>query len=141
MRESLLGLDIGEHFVGIAMASAGTSIALPIGTYERKAYKAERKILSLLKENEIRTLVVGLPIGENGKEGLQCAKVRAFCKRIEKRAAVKIVFYDEYGSSDDASLKLCHMRGGRKVAKSSGAMDAVSASIILQGYLESQDVG
>lgn len=141
MGKALLGLDIGDHSVGIAIVNAGTSIALPIGTFERKAYKAEKKILDLLKEKKIEILVVGLPIGEKGEEGLQCEKVRAFCKRIEKRSSVKVVFYDEYGSSDDASLKLRHMRGGRRVKKSSGAIDALSASIILQGYLDSQDLG
>ncbi len=133
---SALALDVGRVKVGVAMARTGSTTALPIGSFERRSSIAEKEILALLAGEKPDIVIAGLPLNEDGAETAECGAVRAFCRRIERRAGVTIHFIDEYGSTFEARQKLGHLKA--KDAKEKGALDAVSASIILQRYLDGQ---
>ncbi len=136
MSKTILGLDVGDVKVGVALARAGTGIAIPLASFERKASEAESKLLKIIREENIEIVVAGLPLDEDDKEGVQCEKIRNFCRRLEKRVSIELVFQDEYGTSDEAAAELRHIRGGRSSAKAKGALDAVAAAMILQQYLD-----
>ena len=133
---TLLGLDVGDKRVGVAICRAG--VVTPIGAFNRAKGQAETQILKMIKEHGVETLVVGLPLDESGQETQQSEKIRGFCRRIEKRSEASIHYIDEYGSSAEAKQRLAE--GGRKqqLARRSGMIDAVSASIILQSFLDTR---
>ena len=138
-RSTILGLDVGDVRVGVSIARGGRSPAIPLVAFNRAKGEAEDKILSLIRDEEITLLICGLPLSDSGNETPQCEKVRNFCRRLAKRADLEVVFVDEYASSAEARQKLFGTPGRRKYDRKSGIIDAVSASIILQYYLDTLD--
>lgn len=137
----LLGLDIGDKQVGTALADSSVGIALPHQTFNRAKGDAERRILGLLSERGIATVIAGLPLSEYGEESEQCEKIRNFCRRLQKRAAFTLEYVDEHLTSFQAEQQLEAARIPLRRAKKAGQTDALSASIILQSYLDSQRPG
>lgn len=134
--EALLGLDVGDKRVGVAMLSKGGMLATPVGTFLRAGGKAESEILTLISKHSIETVVVGLPLSDDGEKNEQCQKVEAFCRRLGKRIQVRIEFVDEYSSSYDAEEKIRSSGKRAKALKQKGIIDAAAATIILQTYLD-----
>ncbi|MBN8549185.1 MAG: Holliday junction resolvase RuvX [Deltaproteobacteria bacterium] len=134
----LLALDVGDKRVGIAMAGAGSSMATPHSTVERAAGRAEREILALIKQHKIERMVVGLPLSDDGQKNEQCLKVERFCRRLQKRVQVDIQFVDEYASSYEAEEKLRSAGVSGRQLKKDGFLDAASAAVILQSFLDAQ---
>lgn len=132
----LVALDVGDKRVGVAVADAESTMAFPHAVYPRAAGRAEREILSLLEKLTCSLLIVGLPLSEGGKKNEQCHKVERFCERLKKRSKVDVYYVDEYASSAEAESML-RARGRKLVgAGGKGLIDAASAAIILQRYLD-----
>ncbi len=127
-----MGLDIGNERTGVAFADESVRIPLPHVTLTKA--ETEGKILSLILERSVVLVVIGLPLNADGSEGAQCQKIRSVAKRLKKRTPVDFVFVDEYGSSVEA-LEVLRLSGRRIQEK--GEVDAASAAIILQRYLDS----
>ena len=141
----IIGLDVGDARVGIALGDDTVRTASPFKTVSRGNGAAEREILELIQSQAAQKLVVGLPLSEDGAANAQCEKVKAFCRRIERRSSVKIHYVDEYLSSVEAEEKLKDSRPRLKKTQKirskyeKGLIDAVAASIILQSFLDSAD--
>ena len=134
----LLALDVGDKRVGVAMAAAGSTIATPHATLLRAAGRAEREILALISRHKVERLIVGLPLSDSGEKNEQCLKVESFCRRLQKRIDIEIVFVDEYASSHEAEELLRRAGNSGKQLKKSGLLDAASAAIILQAYIDAE---
>lgn len=134
----IIGIDVGDVRVGVALATLSDSVVVPYDCFLRANGEAEERILTLAKERGVQTLVIGLPLNEDGTENEQCQKVRNFCRRIERRAALSIQFVDEYGTSCEAAEKLAQARssGKRLGGAEKGRIDALSAALILQSYID-----
>ena len=102
----ILSLDVGDRRVGTALSDNDEKFAYPHEGYERAGGRAEKEILHLIKDRQISVVVVGLPLGEHDERNEQCLKVEQFSRRIAKRAAVKLIFVDEYGSTEEAKERL-----------------------------------
>lgn len=135
MKEDILGIDVGKVRVGVAKASSTNKIAFPVGVFSRAKYEAESKILDIIKKNNIITLVVGLPLSENGEETMQCEDVRKFTKRLGSRTNIAILYQDEYGSSVEAKEKLSELSKYDRNKK----VDAHAACLILESYFKSNE--
>ena len=133
----LLGLDIGEARVGVAVSDPAGTIASPLAVLDGRALIRDiRPLKELADEYEVAGLVVGLPIGMNGVEGAQAARVREYAERLGAELALPVAYADERLSSKAAG---CAMSGGGVTAKRQrGKLDMVAASLILQMYLDSQ---
>ena len=132
---TILGIDVGDRRVGIAVADSGQGLAVPLRTVERAQGNAEREILALVTERGVELIVAGLPLGEQDEETLQSERVRQFCRRLSRRSPVEIRFHDEYGSSIDAEQRLLQLRGRRsRIEKAE--IDAYAAALILNSFLE-----
>lgn len=131
---NIIAIDVGTVYVGVAKQGVLSNTATPIGVYKRQKNIAEKKILDIINENQIKTLVVGLPLSENGSENKQCEDVRNFIRRIEKRSPVKIILQDEYASSLEAKEIL---KAKRKFDKNE-RVDAIAACIILESYFKNE---
>lgn len=135
MKGNILGIDVGKVKVGVAKASYESKIPFPVGVFRRAKYEAESKILEIIQKNRIITLVVGLPLSENGEESLQCEDIRNFTKRLNKRTKTKILYQDEYGSSVEAKEKLAEIGKLDKKKR----VDAHAACLILESYFKSNE--
>ena len=132
---SLLGLDIGDSRVGVALYDPSEAGPKPFATFDRAKGSAEKKILELVESRSITTVVAGLPLSGSGERTLQCESVERFCTRLQKRASITIHYIDEHLSTEEAKERLGAYGQKEREAKRSGALDAMSASLILEYYL------
>ena len=127
---TLVGLDVGEKRIGVAVADAGIRIAVPFDTVEVDGREIERINEIVLKEGA-DSIVVGYPRNQQGEATTQTKYVEAFAELL-RPLEKKIVFQDESLTSVMAEQRLISY--GRPYAK--GDIDAQAATIILQDYLE-----
>ncbi len=135
----LIGLDIGETRIGVAVSDSLGLLAHP---YEvLVGYDPDRladHIVRLLAELGGARVVVGLPITRSGDEGEQAGIVRRFLEPLRGRG-VEVVFRDERLSTVEANRRLAEAAGGRMRRRRRARLDdAAAAALILQGYLESE---
>ena len=135
----MLGLDLGERRIGLAVSDPGGSIAFPIGALERKGLAADVGALcDLIRERGVRSVVVGLPLHLDGRAGSGAAAARRFADALGRACALPVALVDERMTTVIAERTLREAprgRGrGRRPAK--GHVDALAAALILRTYLE-----
>ena len=135
--QRILGLDVGDRTVGVAVSDLLGMTAQGVETIRREELSADLSRLDeLMREYDAVKLVVGLPRNMNGTEGERCEFVRAFAGEIQKvRPDAVIVFWDERLSTVAASRSLIAADVSRKKRKK--VIDKMAAVFILQGYLDS----
>ena len=144
----LLGIDLGERRIGIAMADGDGSPAMPHSTLRRAASPALDALAlgGLIAANRIDELVVGLPLEASGTEGPQSAITRAWASAVGERLSVPLSFRDERLSSHVAEGRLGPMKRGRSGGPPSktqrdayrARVDREAAAIILQDELDAR---
>jgi putative Holliday junction resolvase len=127
---TLVGLDVGEKRIGVAVADAGIRIAVPFMTVEVDGSEIQTITEIVLKEGAI-IIVVGYPRNQSGEVTAQTKYVELFAERLE-HLEKKIVFQDESLTSVLAEQQLI----SHKRPYSKGDIDAQAAAIILQDYVE-----
>lgn len=133
-----LGLDLGDRSLGIALSDELNWLSRPVETYkfdDKDFENALNYTLALLSKHKVDTIVLGLPKNMDGSEGVQAETARDFKRMLEEKSAVKVVLWDERLTSKMASNMMKSQNLKRKKRKES--IDAMAASIILQGYLDS----
>jgi len=132
----IMGLDVGEKTIGIALSDELGFTAQPHQTLKRKGEDEDLRVLRiLLDERGISTVVVGLPKNMDGAIGRQARRVAAFAEKIEKVLDVPVVHWDERLSTVAAERVLIQADLSR--AKRKRHVDKLAAAVILQGYLDS----
>jgi putative Holliday junction resolvase len=144
----LLGIDLGERRIGVAIADDDGSMARAYSTLKRAATldRDAAALAALIEANEIAELVVGLPLEASGSEGPQAAITRAWARGIADRLAVAITFRDERLTSHVAEDRLGPMKRGRSGGPPSrtqrdayrARVDREAAAIILQDELDAR---
>ena len=105
-------VDVGTKRVGITFCDAeGRLLERPTSVTRAKSV-AEEFLLKHIAAYQIRTLVAGLPLDEQDRRTTQCADVEKFCRRIERRAGVRVEYVDEYLSSIEAQEKFDDLDAG-----------------------------
>lgn len=134
----IMGLDVGDKTIGIAVSDALMFTAQGIETVRRSSWKNDLdRLAQLAKEYEINRFVVGLPRNMNGTEGERCDIIRDFAEHLKKKFSDKeILFWDERLSTVAAERYLIAADVSR--AKRRKVIDKMAAVFILQGYLDSQ---
>jgi len=136
MDERVLALDIGDKRIGIAVCDENRKIARPLITIERVGYKPDSsKIQNMCNTYKTTHIIAGLPINMDGTHGEQALKILAFGK-ILAEAGLRVVYHDERLSTVEAMSILHENKASR--ASSKGRIDAVSAAVILQRWLDMQ---
>ena len=129
-----LGIDFGTKRVGLALSDRSNIIASP---YRTLNYVSEKDLITQLEtvvsENNIEILVLGLPINMKGEDTVQTKKVRNF-KEILSTLQIPIVFEDERLSSVSAINSLILQND--KTGHNKPEIDKTAAAIILQQYLD-----
>lgn len=136
--EKVLGLDLGSKTCGIAMSDALGMIAHGVETFrfEENQYKiAAKHVFEIVKENGIRTIVLGFPKHMNGDIGERAQISIEFKEMLEKMMDINVVLVDERLSTVVAENQLIFANVKRKIRKK--VIDKMAAVTILQGYLDS----
>lgn len=131
----MLGLDIGERRIGVAISDELGMIASPVGMIPRASDVAAEVRSLIARYNAVR-LVAGLPIGLSGREGPQATLVREFTDALAAEIDLPLDYWDERLSTAVAERSL--IEGGARRNKRKERVDAVAAAVILQGYLDNQ---
>lgn len=135
MSGRILGLDVGDRRIGVAVSDALHLIASPHSVYTRVGYGPDVKhVQQLCRETEADLIVCGLPRNMDGSEGFQAEKVRAFAQKLTE-SGLTVAFQDERLSTVSAHQAL--IEGGMRREDRKGAVDKVAAAVILQAYLDS----
>ncbi|MGG7164405.1 Holliday junction resolvase RuvX [Clostridium ihumii] len=132
----ILGLDVGDRTIGVAISDPLGFTAQGITTIRRK--KLEEDINELLKicdEYKVEKIVSGLPKNMNGTVGEQGEKVKMFCEELKKHIDKDIIFWDERLTTVAAHKAMLEADMSRKKRKQ--IVDKIAATYILQGYLDS----
>ena len=130
----VLGLDIGDRRVGLAIGDDVGSLAVPAGVIDRTTARQDvARILEAATDKGVECIVAGLPLSINGSVGPQARKVLAFLKLLEGSTQLLVETVDERYSTVEAE-RLLH-RVGRQPSRDRGGVDATAATVILQEYL------
>jgi putative holliday junction resolvase len=133
--QRLLGLDLGDKTIGLALSDPGLSVASPITTIRRTKFTADAKmLLALVAERGVGGLVIGLPLNMDGSEGPRCQSVRQFAANLLKLKALPILFWDERMSTMAVERAMIDHDVTR--AKRDKVVDQAAAAFILQGALD-----
>lgn len=132
---ALMGLDLGERTIGIALSDIFRGVATPIETVRRKKFGVDAaRLQTLIAEREVAGVVLGLPRNMDGSEGPRCQSTRAFARNFERLWSGPISFWDERLSTVAAERALLEADTTRK--RRAEVIDHVAAAYILQGCLD-----
>ncbi len=134
----ILGLDYGKRYVGAAVSDPLGLTAQPLEVIQRKEENKLRRtfarIEELVKEYDVKRIVVGLPKNMDDTEGESAAKCRDFAANVSRRTGIETVLWDERLSSVSANDILIESGVRREDKKK--YIDKIAASIILRDYLD-----
>lgn len=133
---AVIGVDVGARRVGLATADPTGTIASPLRTLDRARPGFWAEVGRACAERGCRLLVVGLPRRLDGAEGEAAAVARRFAVQAQRRLGIGSVFWDERFTTREAERAL--IAAGVRRAARRRTVDAVAASLILQGYLDSR---
>ncbi|HTJ65151.1 MAG TPA: Holliday junction resolvase RuvX [Alphaproteobacteria bacterium] len=137
----LIGLDLGEKTIGVAISDPGLTIASPIDTIRRTKFTEDvKQLVRMIAGREVGGIVIGLPINMDGTEGPRCQSVRHFGQNLLARADLlgmqpEIAFWDERMSTV-AIQRLLVSEADMSRGKRAQAVDKMAAAYILQGALD-----
>ncbi|MDD2212714.1 MAG: Holliday junction resolvase RuvX [Clostridia bacterium] len=130
----ILGMDLGEKRIGLAVSDELVITAQGLPTLKRKEIKEDlQQLVEIIKEKQISKLVVGLPKNMNGTLGFQAEKVKKFVDLLIEEYPLEVVYWDERLTTVAAQRTLLESDVSRKKRKK--AVDRIAAVMILQGYL------
>jgi len=131
----LLGLDLGERTIGLALSDTGLAIATPFETLKRGKFAADAARLDrIISAQGVGGLVVGLPLNMDGSDGPSAQSARAFGRNWANRSALPLVFQDERFSTSAVTRTLLEADASRR--RRSELVDKMAAAYILQGALD-----
>jgi putative holliday junction resolvase len=136
----IMGLDVGSKTVGVSISDAFGWTAQGLKTIQINEDKGEygfEEIGTLIAENEVSKVVVGLPKNMNGTIGPRGEASQFYADELNKRFGVPVVLWDERLTTVAAERVLLEADVSRKKRKK--VIDKMAASMILQGYLDSQN--
>ena len=135
MSGRILGIDLGEKRIGLALSDPMGMIASPLGKLD---FKGEQNLLEeiekIVKEKEVAEVVVGYPIRTSGQKGDQAIYAEKIAELLKNRLGIPVHLVDERMTTAAAEKSLLESdmsRGKRRQVR-----DQVAASLILQSFLE-----
>lgn len=130
----IMGIDYGDARTGIAISDLLCSIVGSTAViHSRRPEKTIEEICKLVKENQVTEIVMGLPKNMDGSEGPRAQLCREFAQQVEAAIGLPVKLWDERRTTVEAHNILSqHNYHGKK---RKDTVDAVAASLILEGYL------
>lgn len=131
----IMAIDYGDAHTGVAFSdSTGFLTGTTTTIHSRSADVVLSELARLAKEQGAEEIVMGFPRNMDGTEGPRAELYRAFAGRVEEATGLKPVLWDERRTTVDAHRIL--QQAGKNAKKRKKTVDAVAASLILEGYLD-----
>jgi putative Holliday junction resolvase len=131
----VLGLDVGSRRIGIAISDPLGITAQGLETLQRRNKRHDFDYLKrLIRQHEVKEIVVGLPLRMSGAEGIQSDKMNLFAEELRKRFRLPVHLWDERLTSAEANRLL--RETDLSIEKRGKAVDRMAAILILQGWME-----
>lgn len=131
----LLGLDVGEKRIGVALSDAQGIVARPAEVLLRRSKREDFETIErLVRKWDIERIVVGLPLTAENEIGPQARNVKRYARELGRAVSIPIDFVDERYSTVDA-LEVMRTAGHSR-KKQRERVDAVAAAILLESYLD-----
>jgi len=131
----VLGLDIGDRRIGVAISDETGAVAQGRGVFLRRGEDQDLSYFAdLCLRERVGVIVVGLPLNMDGSEGKQAAKVRAFAAALAERTSLPVEFVDERLTTAEADRVL--KEAGLRERKRRKVRDELAAVLILQAWLD-----
>lgn len=130
----IMGVDYGDARTGVALSDLLCSI---VGSttviHSRNSEVTLQELCKLIRENAVGEIVMGLPKNMDGTEGPRAELCKSFAQRLEEASGLKVTLWDERRTTVEAhNILSAHNYHGKK---RKNTVDAVAASLILEGYL------
>ena len=136
----IMAVDYGDARTGIAISDAtGLLAGFTTVIQSRKAEVVLEKIAELVKAHGVDELVMGFPRNMDGTEGPRADLYREFADQLEERTGMKPILWDERRTTIEAHAIL--HTSGKKMKDHKKNVDAVAATLILEGYLTRKRMG
>ncbi len=130
----VLGLDLGDVRIGVAISDPDRRLALPLGTVHTGAPADLKAIAELVREHEVTLVVVGHPLMLSGGPGTRARHAEEFVAALRQVLPVPVVLHDERLSTVEADKALRGAGAGGRDRRR--AVDRSAAAVILQSYLD-----
>jgi putative holliday junction resolvase len=132
----IIGVDYGRRRVGVAIADTETRFARPLEVIDTELVDPIERIGALVHEREVSEVVVGKPLNLSGNPGPAVDEQSVFVSHLSRSLPIPVIEYDERLSTVIAERGL--RDAGVKGSDLKKMRDAVAASVILQGYMDSK---
>jgi putative Holliday junction resolvase len=134
----VMGLDLGSKTIGLALSDVMRTIATPYDTIRRTKFTADAQaLLAAIDAEDVRGLVIGLPISMDGTEGPRCQSTRQFAANLLEKRDLPIAFWDERLSTVAVERMLVDDVDMTR-ARRGQVVDKLAAAYILQGALDAR---
>jgi putative Holliday junction resolvase len=134
-RRRLLGLDLGEKTIGLALSDTLRTVATPLETLKRGKFTADAaRLKDIITEHGVGGLIVGLPLNMDGTDGPSAQSARAFARNFAAQSEIPVVLWDERLSTAAVTRTLIDADASRR--RRAEVVDKMAAAYILQGVLE-----
>ena len=133
----ILGLDIGDKRIGVAVSDPLGMLARPLLVLENSGEESTiKELLKLVEQYQAECIIVGLPLAMDGGLGLQAEKIKTLAEKLKLTIQVPLEYRDERGTTAEAK-SILEDTGKKKKGSfvKKGSYDAIAAAVILQSYL------
>ncbi|EFL90289.1 Holliday junction resolvase RuvX [Ahrensia sp. R2A130] len=128
----LLGIDLGTKTIGLAISDENWAISSPVRTIKRTKFTPDvQAMLEFATAERVSGIVIGLPLNMDGSEGPRAQSSRAFARNLSRLTELPIQLWDESLSTSEALEGVSAKKAAQM--KADGKLDALAASLILQG--------
>ena len=133
----IMAIDYGDAHTGVALSDpTGFLTGTTTTIHSRKAEVVLEELAKLVRDYQVTELVMGFPRNMDGTEGPRAQLYREFAQRVEEATGLKPTLWDERRTTVDAHRIL--FEAGKNAKKRKKTVDAVAASLILEGYLDNR---
>lgn len=133
--DRLMGLDLGEKTIGLALCDVEQRFASAVKTLHRTKFQADAAaLIAFAQEQSVKAFVIGLPLNMDGSSGARVQATRAFARNLAALTPIPFVLWDERLSTVAAERVLIEADLSRK--KRAKVIDRAAAAFILQGALD-----
>ena len=131
----IMAIDYGDAHTGVALSDPTGFLTGSTRTiHSRSARVVLDELVKLIRDQQVDELVMGFPRNMDGTEGPRAQLYRDFAARLQEQVGMTVVLWDERRTTVDAHRIL--FESGKNAKKRKKTVDAVAASLILEGYLD-----
>ena len=133
--QRLIGLDLGEKTIGIALSDGLRMTATPVETLRRRKFTPDaRHLIDLARREDAGAFILGLPVNMDGSCGPRVQATRAFARNLGRLTDIPVVLWDERLST--AAVERTMLEADLSRARRAEVVDKLAAAWILQGALD-----